>query len=134
MMCGQLMQTQDDNGGCTEELSELPVLSGTSQMRSGNDSGMCGITQQPVPLPSYQMVSVSMPYHTLSQSSRPALRYHCTVCPKGFRSKLDVERHIRTHTGEKPFTCPYCPHRSATKGNLKAHVKHIHANIQQPLL
>ena len=56
------------------------------------------------------------------------IRFVCPVCCKGFRSKVDLERHVRTHTGEKPFQCQYCMHRSATKGNLKAHIRHIHSD------
>lgn len=29
---------------------------------------------------------------------------------------------MRTHTGEKPYACPYCPHRATQKVNLKGHV------------
>ena len=56
------------------------------------------------------------------------IRFICPVCTKGFRSKVDLERHLRTHTGEKPFQCQYCIHKSATKGNLKAHMRHIHSD------
>ncbi|RXG52062.1 Zinc finger protein Xfin [Armadillidium vulgare] len=71
------------------------------------------------------MISPSVPPHTKGSSS---VRYNCTYCSKPFRSKVDLERHLRTHTGEKPYACVYCPHRSATKGNLKAHTKNIHPN------
>ncbi|KAB7499928.1 Zinc finger protein [Armadillidium nasatum] len=73
------------------------------------------------------MISPSVP-HTKGTSS---VRYNCTYCSKPFRSKVDLERHLRTHTGEKPYACVYCPHRSATKGNLKAHTKNIHPNESQ---
>lgn len=30
--------------------------------------------------------------------------------------------HIRVHTKEKPFPCPYCPLRFTQKGNLRTHM------------
>ncbi|KAK9521468.1 hypothetical protein VZT92_021270 [Zoarces viviparus] len=30
---------------------------------------------------------------------------------------------MRQHKGEKPYKCPYCEHRTAQKGSLKAHIQ-----------
>lgn len=34
-----------------------------------------------------------------------------------------------THTGEKPFHCPYCPYKAALKFNLVSHIKNIHKSV-----
>jgi len=47
-------------------------------------------------------------------------KYGCRFCDFKSNLKFSVKRHERTHTGEKPFACRYCPYRSAS-GNMKKH-------------
>ncbi|KAA0188376.1 hypothetical protein HAZT_HAZT007277 [Hyalella azteca] len=48
--------------------------------------------------------------------------YQCQVCSYRSHKRWDFMNHVRIHTGEKPFTCPYCPHRSALKNNMRRHI------------
>ncbi|XP_050687078.1 broad-complex core protein isoforms 1/2/3/4/5-like isoform X6 [Eriocheir sinensis] len=48
---------------------------------------------------------------------------HCTYCFYTTNMKANLSRHIRTHTGEKPYSCTYCPYRTSTKPNLKTHMR-----------
>ncbi len=34
--------------------------------------------------------------------------------------------HLKKHSGEKPFSCPYCNNAFTQKGNLKTHIKRAH--------
>ena len=34
-----------------------------------------------------------------------AFTHHCTVCEKRFSTKERQKKHLRTHTGQKPFEC-----------------------------
>lgn len=51
----------------------------------------------------------------------------CEHCGKELATMERYRRHVRVHTGEKPFKCTMCEKRFAENGNLNAHMK-IHNN------
>ncbi|VUZ41361.1 unnamed protein product, partial [Hymenolepis diminuta] len=49
--------------------------------------------------------------------------HKCSYCQKIFDRPSLLQRHIRTHTGERPFPCSNCNSRFATKGGLLDHAR-----------
>lgn len=64
-----------------------------------------------------------------SAGRQPAGGFECFFCGKRFMYPKDVKRHVRIHTGEKPYACSICPYKAAQKGNVKLHMISIHKQI-----
>ncbi|KAF2363533.1 Zinc finger C2H2-type, partial [Trinorchestia longiramus] len=52
--------------------------------------------------------------------------FRCEVCPYSTLLRCDLVKHVRIHTGEKPYACPFCPYRSNQSGNRRIHMRRKH--------
>ncbi|XP_048510404.1 zinc finger protein 624 isoform X2 [Athalia rosae] len=57
--------------------------------------------------------------------------FRCPLCHKSFKKQNYVLRHLRIHTGEKPFPCPSCKTPFASRAKLNVHL--IHCQSASPL-
>ena len=49
--------------------------------------------------------------------------YPCLFCPKRFSRRSHQTMHLRVHTGERPFPCTLCPKRFMQKSDLVRHMR-----------
>ena len=47
--------------------------------------------------------------------SRRVTTHECSMCGYQAPCRSDLERHTRTHTGERPYHCDRCVYKAATK-------------------
>lgn len=56
----------------------------------------------------------------------------CGECAQVFACRAGLERHVRVHTGERPFPCDVCGRRFAQKSSLTTHVTIAHEKDSDP--
>ncbi|SAL96533.1 hypothetical protein [Absidia glauca] len=62
-------------------------------------------------------------------------KYICHQCNKSFSRPSSLRTHIFSHTGEKPFACPYqhCDRTFSVQSNMRRHIRvHYSASLAQP--
>ena len=69
------------------------------------------------------------------RSNHKPPKYSCPFCGKKFIQKQSMDKHIMTHTGEKPYGCKDCDFRCIQANDLRLHYSRRHGvkveNISQ---
>lgn len=78
---------------------------------------------EPAQQESYRQESSSI------DKTSPGTKFECFECSKSFSTKTNLNRHVQSHNGNKPFVCPLCNKGFTQGGSLKQHLL-IHQNLR----
>lgn len=57
------------------------------------------------------------------KTRKKKMQFECPLCDFNDTKRVNFERHIRCHTGERPYCCTFCGRNFSTKGVLDMHVR-----------
>ena len=60
---------------------------------------------------------------------RRVSKLSCDECKKTFRDRGNLNVHLRTHSGVKPFMCRFCGMCFSQNGNMQRHIRRLHSKI-----
>lgn len=58
--------------------------------------------------------------------------YSCGVCGHKTNSRNNLQKHVRIHTGERPFKCSFCDYATGDKSNFLRHKKTSLHHLRNP--
>lgn len=94
------------------------------------------VTQNMNSIPSHPKVTAT--HAPPARPKRPSKGrvFQCTGypdCNMSFTRSEHLARHLRKHTGERPFTCPHCSKSFSRLDNLRQHKQTVHAYEALPM-
>ncbi|NXX33757.1 ZBT8A protein, partial [Nicator chloris] len=70
--------------------------------------------------------SKSLPCALSLPGDLPRMRFKCPFCSHTVKRRADLKRHLRCHTGERPYPCEACGKRFTRLEHLRNHFQTIH--------
>ena len=55
----------------------------------------------------------------------------CSICDHKYFGRVDMEKHMFMHTGERPYTCTLCNKRFIHWNSIWCHVRQKHVNVNE---
>nr|XP_057916808.1 ras-responsive element-binding protein 1-like isoform X1 [Doryrhamphus excisus] len=111
------------------------LQTGTSDLAAKRDGEQAGGGRDKDSGPREELKTVLLPQSKGKKNaySNSVQKMTCPFCPRVFPWASSLQRHMLTHTGQKPFPCPRCDAFFSTKSNCERHLLRKHGVTNRTL-
>ncbi|NWU23831.1 ZBT8A protein, partial [Dyaphorophyia castanea] len=114
-------------GGCKSDRAERAGASDSSHISQGEEEAEFDaendVDQDDY---GYHHGAEAVPKKCWNEGDLPRMRFKCPFCTHTVKRRADLKRHLRCHTGERPYPCEACGKRFTRLEHLRNHFQTIH--------
>ncbi|NXJ69939.1 ZBT8A protein, partial [Rostratula benghalensis] len=124
--CKSNKAERDGGGGSASEPGHISRVREEAELDAENDvdDEDYGYPHETEAVP--KRWSVAQLEQELSRNDLPRMRFKCPFCTHTVKRRADLKRHLRCHTGERPYPCEACGKRFTRLEHLRNHFQTIH--------
>ncbi|KAB7497599.1 Zinc finger protein 64-like protein [Armadillidium nasatum] len=104
----------------------IPMVLGTvtsaRQFKEGQSDKIESV-RDPFASTCYPHLMLSEEQHHYSNYLEEGKGFACLLCRHVATTKGSLRRHMRRHTGERPYRCQFCPYGASQKSDLDKHIR-----------